>query len=689
MRIWSLILGSLFTLQSLACLAADDSDHPFLHFINRQAQNLRANDKAPASADAWERQRAGIRDTLKQTWGEFPAQPAPLSPKILGTLERDGYRVERLIFQTFSNVWMTANAYIPTSPGPHPAILAVHGHWKGGKQDPVVQSRCISSVRLGFVVLAVDAFGAGERGIGKALGEYHGEMTAATLLPVGRPLSGIQVYENLRAVDYLRSRPEVDPNRIGITGASGGGNQSMYSGAWDERLRSVVPVCSVGNYQAYLGAACCLCEVVPGILKTTEEWGILAQTSPRALMVINASRDAVQFSPEAATNSLSLVQAVYALHSKPENLSHRVFDSGHDYNSAMRQTMNGWMLRHLSNQGDGSPVPEAAIQTEDPETLRCYPGNTRPDDWITLPAFAQREARSLLSQKALPPSPQAWKSIGGSTRQALLKRVLGDFPPLTPLGLQQQPSADGKKRTFQFLPEPGLTLTATQELGASNAPLVVLLDLNGAAAAGTNAFAAEVRAAGWSLVTFDLRGTGSQSWKNDQIGSCPDHNTAEWSLWIGRPLLGQWTWDVRRLLDTIFQADRRLPSRILVVGQGPAGVVALSAGVLDPRISGVAALGSLASYVSDVPYKNQRLGIIAPGILHEVGDIAHLAALAAPKRLIIAAPVFGSGNLLAEDEIKTQFEPTRALYALLQAENRLSLMKNNDAKALMSLLTQP
>ena len=97
---------------------------------------------------------------------------------------------------------------------------------KGAKQDPVVQSRCIGAAKLGFVVLCVDAFGAGERGVGTALGEYHGEMTAATLLLLGTPLSGMQVYENMRAVDYLLTRPEVDGDKIGITGASGGGNQT-------------------------------------------------------------------------------------------------------------------------------------------------------------------------------------------------------------------------------------------------------------------------------------------------------------------------------------------------------------------------------------------------------------------------------------------------------------------------------
>ena len=150
---------------------------------------------------------------LRQAWGGLPPEPCPLDARILGTLDRDGYRVERIIFRTFPDVWMTANAYVPRREGKRPAILAVHGHWKGAKQDPVVQARCIGAAKLGFFVLAVDAFGAGERGVGKALGEYHGAMTAATLLPIGLPLSGLQVEENRRAVDYLRTRPEVDPDR--------------------------------------------------------------------------------------------------------------------------------------------------------------------------------------------------------------------------------------------------------------------------------------------------------------------------------------------------------------------------------------------------------------------------------------------------------------------------------------------
>ena len=193
----------VFTLW-LVCSATAVSQEPaktFQSFIQKQYSELRKDDRPPASLEEWKRQRVTLRENLLKAWGGFPETPCDLEPRILGGFQREGYRVEKLIFQTRPGVWMTANAYVPDQPGKHSAIWHVHGHWAGATQHPVVQTRCIGCAKLGFFVLCVDAFGAGERGIGKPLGEYHGEMTAATLLPVGLPLSGLQVYENMRAVD--------------------------------------------------------------------------------------------------------------------------------------------------------------------------------------------------------------------------------------------------------------------------------------------------------------------------------------------------------------------------------------------------------------------------------------------------------------------------------------------------------
>src|SRR5581483_334630 len=205
----------------------------------------------------------------------------------------DGYRIEKVIFQSRPDVWVTASAYVPTeAKGKVPAVLVVHGHWAGARRDPVVQARCLGLVHLGYFVLAVDAFGAGERFMTPGITGYHGELIGSTLWPAGQTLLGLQVYDNRRAVDYLLTRDEVDGTKLGVTGASGGGNQTMYAGALDERFACVVPVCSVGQYQAYLKAACCVCEVLPGALRFTEEGDVLGLVAPRALMVINASRDA-------------------------------------------------------------------------------------------------------------------------------------------------------------------------------------------------------------------------------------------------------------------------------------------------------------------------------------------------------------------------------------------------------------
>src|SRR5262249_44497010 len=256
--------------------------------LRAQALALHAKDEPPASKSEWQQRRSKVRAAMFAAMGEFPDEACPLEPQDRGVLKRDGYRIEKLLLQTRRDVWMTASAYVPeVVKSKAPAVLVVHGHWPWARRDPVVQARCLGLVKLGFFVLAIDAFGAGERYTNPGRGTYHGALYGSTLWPTGQTLLGMQVYDNRRAVDYLLMRPEVNGEKLGITGASGGGNQSMYAGALDERFRAVVPVCSVGMYQAYLHAACCVCEVLPGALRFAEEGDVLSLVAPRALLVIN------------------------------------------------------------------------------------------------------------------------------------------------------------------------------------------------------------------------------------------------------------------------------------------------------------------------------------------------------------------------------------------------------------------
>lgn len=654
-------------------LAAEPSPTQFLDFVKGQAKAMRANDKPPASLDEWAKQRAELREKLVAAWGGFPEKPCDLDVQKHGELKRDGYTVEKVSFQTRPGVRMTANAYVPDKKGKLPAILQVHGHWKGAKQDPVVQSRCIGAAKLGFFVLCVDAFGAGERGIGKALGEYHGEMAGATLFPVGLPLSGLQVYENRRAVDYLLTRPEVDGERIGVTGASGGGNQTMYAAAMDERLKAAVPVCSVGNYQAYLGQACCLCEVVPGALSFTEESGLLAMTAPRALMIVSATKDAPQFSVDAAKVSINGAIPVFKLFGKEKSLHHAIFESGHDYSKPMREAMYGWMALHLKGEGDGTPIQEPEFKTEDPEALRCYPGTTRPDNFMTLPKFAAKEAKQLLA---------ADMRSAVEKRKALAK-VLGD--DLKPAGVDLIIPGDGILRNIT-LPDTAIRVRVEANHRTSDKPLLILLSYS---TEKQELFDA-LKATNMTVARLDLRTTGNTIVARDSIGRAPDHNSAEWSLWLGRPLLGQWTHDVKRLLDYLEvkkdPKEKKLPNEVIVIGEGPAGLVALCAAATDNRITKVAAVGSLASFVTDEPYVGQRLGVMAPGILRDVGDVAHIAALATPKRVVIAGGVSGGGKALTEAQLREVYKPATVAWELLKAKEQLKIVEKATPAELLKLL---
>jgi hypothetical protein len=270
--------------------------------------------------------------------------------------------------------------------------------------------------------------------------------------------------------------------------------------------------------------------------------------------------------------------------------------------------------------------------------------------------------------------------------QALASKTLGTFPPRGPITVEVQTSADGNSRLLRFESEAGVNVTALHEFGhARPRRTAVLLDLDGLEAARDGGVAQALREAGWDLITLELRATGQNAVARDQIGRAVDHNSAEWSMWIGRPLLGQWVWDTSRLLDVIGEVSPGLLRDLALIGRGPAGVVALATAGLERRVSQIAVVDSLATYVSDEPYARQRLGIMVPGILSQVGDIAQLAALCAPRRLVVAGGVLGGGRSLTPAELTAQFAYTRQIYGLLGAPQALFLTTAESAGIVRAL----
>jgi len=287
-----------------------------------------------------------------------------------------------------------------------------------------------------------------------------------------------------------------------------------------------------------------------------------------------------------------------------------------------------------------------------------------------------------LENRKAPDSLDAWKSEK-ATRLKALDALLGGTGANAAKAIPGVEIAEGETFIVSFESEPGITLTVTlRGVPLTSQPpkvnrLALLLDLERSADKTLGGdLAKKLLADGWVVAVPELRAVGRFALPSDKIGHAPDHNTAEWSLWIGRPLLGQWTWDVRRSLDVLAGRLAKLPPEVMLVGNGTAGPVALCAAALDERITHAVTIDSLASYVTAEPYRNQRLGVMVPGILRDVGDIQHIAALIAPRKVTISGGVTGGGQTIHGDDLLKQYRFTQELFAKHSAAQRLRVQPN-------------
>ncbi|MCY2967792.1 MAG: hypothetical protein NT069_29875 [Planctomycetota bacterium] len=179
---------------------------------------------------------------------------------------------------------------------------------------------------------------------------------------------------------------------------------------------------------------------------------------------------------------------------------------------------------------------------------------------------------------------------------------------------------------------------------------------------------------GATVACVDLRVTGRYAIPGDTIGKAPDHNSSEWAIWTGRPLLGQWVLDaVVATKARQIQGETGLDNTT-VVGLGPAGLIAIGVGIYEQTVARVVTVGSLASFRSETPYLKQWMGLFAPGILRDAGDIPHLAALIAPRKLVIAGGVRGDATPIPVEGLRDAYADTASIYRLLGVEGHLDIL---------------
>ena len=617
----------------------------------------------PRDAAAWRRRRPEVERAFRKAIGlERLPERSPLNVRVSAPVDMGGYVIQHVIFESRPGFPVTANVYCPgtASHGKRAAILCPIGHYiSAGKRAADVQARCIRLAQMGFVVLTYDAIGQGERLVS---GNIHHEAGYA-LLPLGETIAGWMVWDSMRAIDYLLTRDDVDPERIGMTGNSGGGLNTLFTAALDDRVRAAVVVgftFEFNNWLKYAGTHC-TCTHLPGMFRGMEWFEIAGLIAPRALMMLQGDQDGI-FPISGARRAGHNTEALYRMLGQPAQARFgELPGQPHAYSRPYREFMYGWMAGHLLHQGNGEPIAENNVRPLDEQDSRllCDSSGSVMQHAPTVVDLARERAMEMIAR--LPESRSA------EAREAAVRWVRElTAPPELPLHylapgiVQGVPVTGGWMEKISFVSEdgepiPGL-LWLPQDRSAP-ARTVVIVDSRGKQAVAESGFVQPLIERGLAVLAVDLRGRG------ETLGLMrPGWNTnfrlVASQVEFGQPLAGRRAFDLMRAVDYVGTRKELAAAELSVVGLGDDALPALLAAAQDTRIRSLAVAGYLHSFVSQMrtmategkdwrngwndaqltgslktPEYEVDFGSVIPRALASV-DVPDIVALVAPRKVL-------------------------------------------------------
>ncbi len=614
------------------------------------------------------RQKSVVTELWKMLGG--PLDRTPLNPRVVGTVERPGYRIERVTFESRPRLYVTANLYVPAGAGRRPAILGPLGHSVNGKAWPSYQKLFSNLARKGYVVLAYDPFGQGERieypggrpgqsainGGGTGEHEYAGRR----LVLLGANFGLFRAWDGIRGIDYLLTRPEVDPDRIGCCGQSGGATMTQFLAALDGRISAAVV--SMGNTENLAQADVeppgsaddAEQNIVPALARGIDRADLLYAFAPKPLLIGITLHDAGHtYSPEYVSGSRDLLgeyKRAYGILSAADRVSLQATTVSHGYVYEMRRATYAWFNRWFQMKNVDDDETSQAVETE--ATLYVTPTG-----FVTT-SFGGETALSLTRQMAdeiHTPSSLSAADVRSRVRTVLgIDESRGAPPAGRILATIKKPGYRAEQfelASDQEIRTPGWLLTP-DNAGPSTPTLLYVGDAAAWSAVGEDAFAERLCGKGGCRVAvIDVRGRGDCAIRYPERGRFyfPGRITDEayltwFALMLGRPLIGGQVFDTLRALDYL-RARPDGVSSISLVGDGPHGVIALYAAALDTRVPRVALRGTVTDYRSLATAERyaQPFGIYAYGLLREF-DLPDVARSLASRPVLLLNPLDARGE---------------------------------------------
>ena len=542
----------------------------------------------PQNLAAFEKVRVERKKELLRSLGLDP-MPAktPLNARITGTIQRNGYRIEKVVFESRPQFFVTCHVYVPDEAnGKLPVIVNVNGHWAHKKGEDRIQLRAAFQATQGYIAIAVDSPGWSFEGNSLIERRDEGNHNDFKLVQGGSNTTGYYVWDTIRALDYMSTRADADMSRIGITGASGGGLATLYTFAADDRYMAAVPVVYMASMETAPDNGC-LCNHVPATSQIGDRSDVMAIQAPKPVYLMGAQNDG-EFPPDATRLTHRKMQETWALFGKKDDVLVQIFGGGHDYNQLMREASIGFFNKFVKGVGDGSPVKQPVLEAINPEDRQLL---------VLDPPLKERTMRDI-SREYLAKAPNKDETV-----EEIFK-LNGGVPAKSDLKVKQ--SGKDWPRSITFESEPGLVTPGILIQGTSTANQITIYVSDD----GKSAEIARHKDHLGLELYLDILGTGELS-----------EFDLRFPVYAGRSVAFTGGWQIVRAVEAL----RGHMGPVKVVGRGPMSSQAVMfAALMEPKIVATTGIDCLRSW--DDVFRDGVPDIAVQPRAHLLGTLENIRA---------------------------------------------------------------
>jgi dienelactone hydrolase len=592
--------------------------------------------------------REHLRQKFIEAIGGLPNR-TPLKPKVTKIVRRDGYSAEMVIFESQPKHFVTAALFLPDPKRfepPYPGVLIPCGHSFQAKASAAYQTMAALLALNGIAGLVFDPIEQGERGQllsewPKLWGTRAHTMSGIGSILLGRNTARFEIWDGMRAIDYLQSRPEVDPDRIGCTGNSGGGTQTSYLMALDSRIFAAAPSCYITSFERLLstiGPQDAEQNICSQLAFGMDHADYVTMRAPRPTLICAATGDF--FDIQGTWTSFRYAKRLYSRMGFSQRVDIIEHDGKHGYHQPIRQAAARWMSRWLLNRDE--PITEPPTKPLTEEEIQCTPeGQVMLLEGARSTYDLNREYERELAERR--------KELWAETDRTKLFDRVRDIAGIRGLSELPEPSTENigvvnragytiKKLILK--PEEGIYLPAllfVPDQGPFTGAVLYVHEQGKAADAATNGPIEKVVKAGKMVLAVDVRGTGETQQTNKNYFT---------AYLLGRSYVGMRAEDVL-ICARFLQGEQGTSVDLVAVGH--VGIPALHAAALEPDIFGTVklarTLSSWSSVIESGLSRNQLLNTVHGALtLYDLPDLA--ATLGA--KLSIEEPANAMGQSIKQ-----------------------------------------